>query len=158
MLVICTEKYVEKSNLGIGGVGYEKMIVTSELVKNIASNKVIPVIRQRGCNVVLPTFLKSKVYIDLSNDELFESRLHDIIVVIHKLKKAEKPKLGKNPFSPESNKKLNHTRIKSNIFNGAKREMLNRLIDLRISLFDLYEEHLTDFSWCIHKFQLRHFF
>jgi len=29
VLMICTEKYVEKANAGEGGVGYEKMIMTS---------------------------------------------------------------------------------------------------------------------------------
>jgi hypothetical protein len=32
VLMVCTERYVEKANAGTGGVGYEKMIVTSDLV------------------------------------------------------------------------------------------------------------------------------
>ena len=36
VVVVCTDKYVEKANKGMGGAGYEKMIMTAELVKNQA--------------------------------------------------------------------------------------------------------------------------
>lgn len=55
VLMICTEKYVEKANSGAGGVGYEKMIVTADLLKAIDSEKIIPLIRQSGSRDV-PTF------------------------------------------------------------------------------------------------------
>ena len=32
VLLICTEKYVTKAEGGVGGVGYERLIVTAELV------------------------------------------------------------------------------------------------------------------------------
>ena len=68
VLMICTNKYVEKANNGTGGVGYEKMIVTADLMNKIDSNKVIPIIRQNGTHDV-PTFLKSKLFINLSSSE-----------------------------------------------------------------------------------------
>ena len=34
VLMICTEKYTSKANDGEGGVGYEAMIVTGELVRD----------------------------------------------------------------------------------------------------------------------------
>lgn len=69
VLMICTEPYVKKANSGAGGVGYEKMIVTADLMKSIASNKVIPIIRQDG-GFIVPTFLTSKYFIDFSGDEV----------------------------------------------------------------------------------------
>jgi hypothetical protein len=42
---ICTEPYVEKANSGKGGVGYEKMILTAQLMKNIASDRIIEGVR-----------------------------------------------------------------------------------------------------------------
>ena len=35
ILMICTERYVQKANAGTGGVGYEKMIVTADLMRQI---------------------------------------------------------------------------------------------------------------------------
>lgn len=32
VLAVCTEPYVKKANDGIGGVGYEKMILTAQLM------------------------------------------------------------------------------------------------------------------------------
>ena len=43
ILMICTERYVEKANRGADGVGYEKMIVTADLLRQIGSNRIIPV-------------------------------------------------------------------------------------------------------------------
>ncbi|TMP40011.1 toll/interleukin-1 receptor domain-containing protein [Pseudoalteromonas rubra] len=97
ILMVCTESYVSKANSGKGGVGYEKMIVTSDLMKNIDSNKVIPVIRQKGKSDV-PTFLKTKLYIDMSNDELEEFGFDELIRTVHKSPLYKKPEIGRNPF------------------------------------------------------------
>jgi len=40
VLMVCTDRYVKRANAGAGGVGYEKMIVTADLLKTIDSNKV----------------------------------------------------------------------------------------------------------------------
>ena len=73
VLMICTNRYVEKANSGVGGVGYEKMIITSDLLENIDSSKVIPIIKQDGTHYV-PTFLKTKLFIDFSRSDEFEFR------------------------------------------------------------------------------------
>lgn len=33
VLMVCTDNYVGKANSGVGGVGYERMIVTADLLK-----------------------------------------------------------------------------------------------------------------------------
>jgi hypothetical protein len=82
VVMICTENYVEKANSGIGGVGYEKMIVTAELMRRIDSNKVIPIIRQAGA-LKAPTFLGSKLFVDFSRSDQFENAFDDITRTIH---------------------------------------------------------------------------
>lgn len=99
VLMICTEQYVEKANKGEGGVGYEKMIITSTLLSKIDVNKVIPIIRQSGTDN-RPTFLKSKLYINFSNDADLEYNLDDLLRVLLKAPLYEKPKIGANPFKP----------------------------------------------------------
>ncbi len=98
-VMICTEKYVEKANAGEGGVGYEKMIMTSSLLNKIDSNKVIPIIRQSG-TAERPTFLKSKLYIDFSKDDDVEYSLDELLRVLLNAPLYEKPPLGSNPFKP----------------------------------------------------------
>jgi hypothetical protein len=97
--MICTEKYVEKANAGEGGVGYEKMIMTSSMLSKIDSNKVIPIIRQNGSKD-RPTFMKSKLYIDFSNDEDAEYNLDDLLRVLLDAPLYKKPEIGANPFKP----------------------------------------------------------
>ncbi|WP_038150068.1 toll/interleukin-1 receptor domain-containing protein [Vibrio litoralis] len=103
IIMVCTDNYVAKANKGSGGVGYEKMIVTSSLMTNIDNNKVIPIIRQKGSSDV-PTFLKSKLYIDFSNDDEYEAVIDDLIRAIHGEPLFKKPDLGSNPFLPVENK------------------------------------------------------
>lgn len=97
VLMVCTENYVEKANTGNGGVGYEKMIVTSELLGSIDSNKVIPVIRQTGSQNV-PTFLKSKLYVNFSRLDDYEFSFDELVRTIHGAPLYVKPEIGNNPF------------------------------------------------------------
>ena len=48
IIIICTERYVEKVNSGKGGAAYEKMIMTNSLIQDSNTNKFIPIIRQSG--------------------------------------------------------------------------------------------------------------
>ncbi|MBP2282972.1 hypothetical protein H4V97_001290 [Flavobacterium sp. CG_23.5] len=105
VIMVCTEKYVEKANKGQGGVGYEKMIITSNLMKNIDGNKIIPIIRQNPKKEV-PTFLKSKLYIDFSKLDDFEFCYDELVRTIHSSPLFEKPPIGNNPFKPVAKEKL----------------------------------------------------
>lgn len=102
ILMICSEKYIEKANGGQGGVGYEKMIITSNLLSNIDENKVIPIIKQISTKQV-PTFLKTKIYIDFSNSEDFEFSFDELIRTIHGSPLYIKPEIGNNPFKKDLN-------------------------------------------------------
>lgn len=99
ILMVCTEKYVEKANNGEGGVGYEKMIITSSLMNRIDENKIIPIIRQNG-TFDLPTFLKSKLYINFSKPDDYEFCYDELVRAIHNSPLFEKPPIGNNPFKP----------------------------------------------------------
>jgi hypothetical protein len=97
VIMVCTEKYVEKANAGTGGVGYEKMIVTADLMKKVDSNKVIPIVRQEGTHLV-PTFLSSKLYIDFSREDQFEEAFDDVTRSVHKAPLFAKPEISTSPF------------------------------------------------------------
>ncbi len=101
VLMVCTERYVKKANTGAGGVGYEKMIITADLLKTIDSNKVIPIVRQKGTHT-LPTFLRSKLFLDFSRDDQFEFSFDELIRTLHNAPLFVKPEVGNNPFTPVS--------------------------------------------------------
>jgi hypothetical protein len=99
VLAICTDAYVQKSNEGRGGVGYEKMILTAQLMQNIASDRIIPVVRSGTQIQPLPTFLSSRVYIDFRDNLSFEAKYGELIRDIHGKQIKPRPSIGQNPFS-----------------------------------------------------------
>jgi len=101
VLMVCTDKYVEKANSGAGGVGYEKMIVTADLLKRIDSNKVIPLVCQNSSHNI-PTFLRSKLFLDFSRPDQFEFSFDELIRTLHGAPLYEKPAISNNPFAPVS--------------------------------------------------------
>lgn len=121
VIMVCTDKYVSKANKGAGGVGYEKMIVTASMMQTIDSNKVIPVIRQAASNDV-PTFLKTKLYIDFSKDDEFEAAIDDLVRAIHGEPLFKKPELGNNPY-----KAAEETPVQRN--HDPKIDILKRLVE-----------------------------
>ncbi|QHI68734.1 toll/interleukin-1 receptor domain-containing protein [Tichowtungia aerotolerans] len=121
VLMVCTEKYVEKANMGKGGVGYEKMIVTADLLANIDSNKVIPIIRQAGTKQV-PTFLKTKLFIDFSQVNEFEFSFDELVRTLHGSPLFKKPDIGNNPFVPVENLRPDKTA-------DSLRELMGFIVD-----------------------------
>jgi hypothetical protein len=95
-LLICTKRYVEKANAGHGGVGYEKMIVTSEMVRRMDIGKFIPIIRQAGTHEV-PTFIKTKLFLDFSIDGDFEVVFDELLRTVFRSAIQTKPPLGSPP-------------------------------------------------------------
>lgn len=101
VLAVCTDSYVEKANAGTGGVGYEKMILTAELMQNVRAEKIIPVILGSGRSQPLPTFLGARVYIDFRDPVQYEAKYVELIREIHGLHISPRPQLGENPFTKE---------------------------------------------------------
>ncbi|MFL1801218.1 toll/interleukin-1 receptor domain-containing protein [Plesiomonas shigelloides] len=100
VLMVCSNRYVDKANAGEGGVGYEKMILTSSYLSKIDSSKVIPIIRQPSGTYRVPTFLATKLFVDFSNDSEVEFRFDELLRHILNAPLYEKPEIGANPFVP----------------------------------------------------------
>lgn len=97
IIMVCTDNYVSKANSGLGGVGYEKMIMTAEYMKSIDNNKVIPLIRQNGTHNV-PTFLQTRLHINFSRDDEYELQFDNLLREIHGAPLFKEPPVGNNPF------------------------------------------------------------
>jgi hypothetical protein len=98
VLLVCTERYVEKANRGHGGVGYERLIVSAELVVRIDTNKFIPIVRQTVTPRILPTYLGARLYIDFSADAEYEQRIEEMAREIHGARRALTQPIGPNPY------------------------------------------------------------
>ena len=99
VLMICTETYIRKANEGKGGVGYEAMIVTGELVKDLGTHKFIPVIRQSNGRSEVPLSMATRFYVNLNDGDKFDEQFEELLRELHDEPALKKPSIGKNPFA-----------------------------------------------------------
>ena len=98
VLLICTKAFAEKANSGKGGVGYEKSIVTGEIfTKSVSTTKYVAIIRSGGADVAIPSYLKSKAYLDFRNDETYDHNFEELLRHLYKTPKFSRPPIGKKP-------------------------------------------------------------
>jgi hypothetical protein len=98
-IMVCSSIYVGKAEGSVGGVGFERLIVTAEVIRSIDTIKFIPILRESGGSKKIPSFLGPRLYIDFDLDDDYESKLDELTRVIHGAPAAIKPPLGPNPFS-----------------------------------------------------------
>lgn len=99
VLVVCTDSYNKKSNEGLGGVGYEKNILTAELFYGQDTNKFIPCIRGVTTLAKTPVCLGGRAYVDFTDDSGFEANLKQLLHELFGVPLKPKPALGKSPFA-----------------------------------------------------------
>jgi len=99
VLIICDKGYKEKANANTGGVGTEKLLITPEIMENVEQTKIIPIIAERDENgkEYMPNFIKSRIYIDLSDANSFEDNYEKLVRNIYNAPLYRKPSLGKRP-------------------------------------------------------------
>lgn len=162
VLVMCDKRYTERADRREGGVGTESTIISQEVYNQVNQEKFIPVITERspeGKNY-LPTFIKSRIYIDLSDSNLFERGYEDLLRTLTGRPASEKPPLGKPPtYLFESNRPTSHTTFALRAFEnalindrrnstGLGRDYLDRLTEalsnLRVDIESIREKDERD--------------
>ena len=101
VVLICSETYVTKAEAGTGGVGYERLIVTAEVVEAIDTIKFIPAVRNNPGAHKVPNFLGLRMYVDFTEDTQYDAKLEELARAILGMPAAVKPDLGVNPFKGE---------------------------------------------------------
>ncbi len=94
VLIICSEKYKQKSENRIGGVGYEGDIMTAEVLQNSNHRKFIPLLMSGTKHTSIPSWLAGKYFVDLSNESHFTANFNDLITTILNVRETA-PQLGK---------------------------------------------------------------
>jgi hypothetical protein len=99
VLLVCSDQYVSKAEAGSGGVGFERLIVTAELVANIDTKKFIPLLRDNDSKKLVPKFLGPRLFVDFRDDASYAATLDELLRELHGVSSSGKPPLGVNPFS-----------------------------------------------------------
>jgi hypothetical protein len=99
VLIICDKAYTEKANQREGGVGDETVIISPEIYGKIKQEKFIPIIFEKDSdgNPYCPTFIKSRIYIDLSTEDNYETNYETLLRNLHNKPLYRKPALGTAP-------------------------------------------------------------
>ena len=99
VLLICNKEYTEKANARQGGVGIESTIISEEIYNNAEQTKFIPVIFERDENgkPYLPTFVKSRTFVDLCTSEKFNEGYDQLLRDIYDKPLHTRPTLGCMP-------------------------------------------------------------
>jgi len=99
VLALCDKAYSEKADARKDGVGTESQIISREVYKKVAQSKFIPVVCEKSDaqEPFLPTFFKSRIWIDFSTPEAANENWEQLVRAIYGKPVHQKPQLGKPP-------------------------------------------------------------
>lgn len=98
VLVILTPNYKVKAEERKSGVGYETSMITQEIFESpISKVKFIPILREGNQGTSTPKFLKSKLYLNMHDDNLYINKIYELSKIIYEKPLIERPKLGEIP-------------------------------------------------------------
>ncbi len=98
VLIVSDQAYARKADQRTGGVGTETQIISGEAYNQVNQEKFIPIVTEYvSLQPCLPSFLKTRIYIDLATAERFDEEYEKLLRNIHQLPKIVKPPIGKIP-------------------------------------------------------------
>jgi len=86
IILICSDEYTRKANARLGGVGMETVISTSQFLNVRKTKKFIPITRKNQYHGKdkLPTYLGSRLYVDMDVSDWNGAPLQELLVGIFK--------------------------------------------------------------------------
>jgi len=149
VLLICNKDYTEKANKKSGGVGSESLIISNDIYSNTDQTKFIPIIFERDfeSKEYVPTFIKSRIYIDLSNEDIFEDEYEKLMRNLFDKPASKRPPRGTPPaYITEEDSTFLRT---SNKVKTIKNALLNNKKNVQVFIDDYYSifiQALEDFE------------
>lgn len=103
--IVSDKIYASKADGRAGGVGTETQIISREVYENQEQGKFVAIIPERDDqgNAFLPTYYKSRIYIDLSEPDNYSENFEKLLRWIYDKPLYTRPELGNKPsFLDES--------------------------------------------------------
>ncbi len=99
VVLVCDKTYVEKADERSGGVGTETQIITPEIYKKEDQDKFVAIIAERDENnqPYVPIYYKTRIFIDLSDSDLYAKNFEQLLRWIYDKPLHIKPSIGKKP-------------------------------------------------------------
>ena len=122
VLMICDKRYAERADRREGGVGTESTIISQEVYNQVDQQKFIPVVAERSSigEIYIPLFIKSRIYIDLSDPVRFELGYENLLRTLTGRPASPEPPLGTSPtYLFETNRPSSPTTFALRAFESA---------------------------------------
>jgi hypothetical protein len=115
VIVVSDKHYAEKADNRKGGVGTESQIMSPEIYKEAEQTKFVAVLSELDPNGApfLPTFLSSRMYIDMSSDDRYATNFEQLLRWLYDKPTFVKPTLGEMPAFLKDNAAPSPTRSKA---------------------------------------------
>ncbi len=99
VILVCDRKYSEKADKRSGGVGTEAQIISPEIYQRADQEKFVAVIVEKDDKgqPYLPTYYKSRVYIDFSDSDQYAKSFEQLLRWVFDKPIYVKPDLGSKP-------------------------------------------------------------
>ncbi|MFL9591952.1 SEFIR domain-containing protein [Aeromonas schubertii] len=150
-VIIVTDKlYAAKADGRNGGVGTETQIISKKVYDNQEQDKFVAVVAEKDDEgkPCLPTYYKSRIYIDLSESERYAENFETLLRWIYNKPLYVKPEVGKRPaFLDESE----HISLGTS---ASHKRVISALKENKAFSSGALDEYLELFSSNLEKFRL----
>lgn len=150
VILVLDRLYAEKADGRKGGVGTETQIISAEVYKKTDQTKFVAVIAAKDADgqPFLPTFYKSRIYIDLSDSDIYATNFEQLLRWIYDKPLHAKPSLGKPPEFLKENSIVLATETRA-------RRAIEQIRNGTKGAAAALDEYLTTFADEIEKFRLQ---
>ena len=150
VVLICDQVYASKADGRSGGVGTETQIISAEVYAKQNQDKFVAVIAERDGEgkPYLPTYYKSRIYVDLSESDRYAENFEKLLRWIFDKPLYVKPEIGKPPsFIVEPDAPvLGTSALAKRVVEGFKTD--------KGYVRGAFDEYLTVFSENLEKFRI----
>ena len=149
VIIVSDKTYAEKADGRSGGVGTETQIISREIYEKTDQRKFVVAVVERDENnkQYLPTFAKSRVFIDFSESEYYDKSLEQLLRWIYDKPLHEKPPIGPPPtFLTDNTPSTGTSTLARSVVDGLRHG--------KASTTGLITEYLEKFSDSLENFRI----
>ncbi len=151
VVIVSDEVYANKADGRAGGVGTETQIISKEIYDNQEQDKFVAVVAQKDekGKPFLPTYYKSRIYIDLSEPDNYAENFETLLRWIYGKPLYVKPTLGNRPLFLDESEGISLGTT------AAFKRAISAIKDNKPFASGAFDEYLLLFSENLEKFRLK---
>jgi hypothetical protein len=148
--IVCDEVYASKADGRSGGVGTETQIISREVYENHEQGKFVAIIPEKDDQgkAFLPTYYKSRIYIDLSEPDNYADNFEKLLRWIYDKPLYTRPEVGKRPSFLEESEGISLGTT------ATHKRALSAIKENKPFLSGALDEYLTTFVSNLEKFRI----